>query len=101
DPAVGAEQVVAGMRIAERDAVAIEQTEVEAEDDLAIAVALVLIEPADRLEALAHHVVGDQHAPRREVGPHARHRDERVPAEQALDAPLMLRLQLVVELLAD
>ena len=37
----------------------------------------------------------------REVGPDPRHGDERVAAEEALDAPLVLRLELVVELLAD
>src|SRR5215210_4120229 len=89
------------MRIAERDAVAVEQAEEEPEDDLAVAVTLRAVERADRLEALPLHVLGDEHAAGGEVGPHPRHGDERVVADEALDTPLVLRLQLVVELLAD
>ena len=74
------------MRISERDPVAIEQAEEEPEDDLAVAVALGLIELADRLEALALDELRDEHAAGAQVGPDPRHGDERMAAEEALDA---------------
>ena len=62
------------MRVAERDAVAIEQPEEEAEDDLGEAVARRLVELADRLEALALDELRDEHAAgaRARSGPAAR-----------------------------
>ena len=89
------------MRIAERDPVAVEQAEEEAEDDLAVAVAQRLVLAAHRLEALALDVLGHEHAAGAQVGVDARHADERVAAHQPLDAPLVGRLELVVELLGD
>jgi len=47
---VRAQQVVAGMRVAQRDPIAVQETEVEAEDDLPVAIALWLGEPANRLK---------------------------------------------------
>ena len=57
EPAISAEQVVTGVRVSERDPVAIQQPEVEPEDDLAVAVAPRLVDPAHGLEALALDVL--------------------------------------------
>ena len=89
------------MRISEGDPVAIQQTEVEAEDDLAVAVALGLAGPAHFLKALSLHVLGHEHAPGRQVRVHPRHAHERMPPHQPLDRPLILGLELVIELLGD
>ena len=56
------------MGVAEGDPVAIEQAEVEPEDDLAVAVALRLAGLAHGLEALALDVLGHQDAPGRKGG---------------------------------
>jgi hypothetical protein len=61
----------------------------------------VLFEPGDVLEARAVDVLADEHPPRRELRPHARHPDMRVTATDPLDPALVLRLKLVVELRAD
>ena len=61
------------MGIAERDPVAVEQAEEEAEHDLPVAIALRLVGPAHRLEALTLDVLGNEHAPRRKLGVDARH----------------------------
>ena len=87
------------MWVPERDPVAIEETEVEPEDDLAVAVALRLVAPAHGLEAFALDVLRHQHPPRREIGADPWHADERMPPHQPLDAALVLGLELVVELL--
>ena len=89
------------MGIAQRDPVAVEQAEEEPEHDLAVAIARRLVEHPDRLEALALDVLRDEHPAGAEVGPHPRHADERVAAEAPLHPPLLLCLELVVELLAD
>ena len=78
------------MRVPERGAVTIKQPEVEPKDDLGVAIALHLIGSADRLEALPLDVLGHEHAPSAEVGPHARDGDERVAAVEAFDATLLL-----------
>src|SRR5690242_20490928 len=89
------------MRIAERDPIAVQQTEVEAEHDLPVAVALPLVEPANRLESLTLDVLRDKHPARRELRVDRWHGDERMAAAQPLDPSLVLRLELVVELLDD
>src|SRR4029077_14929979 len=98
---VGTQQVVAGASVPERDAVAVQQPEVEPKDDLAIAIALRLIGSADRLEALPLDVLGHEHAPGRKRRVDSRHTDERMSSQQPPDAALVLGLELVVELLAD
>ena len=92
DSAVGAQQVVTGVGVSERDPVAIQQPEVEPEDNLAVAVALRLVGPAHGLEALPLDVLGHQHAPRREARVDTGHADERMSSQQPLDAPLVLGL---------
>ena len=101
DAAVVEQQVVAGVRVAADPAHAREQREVEAEDDLAEAVALGLVELLDVAEAAAGEQVGDEHAAAREPGVDARDVGERVAAEGALDGAVVLGLELVVELLGD
>ncbi len=78
DAAVRAQQVVAGMRVAECDPLAVEHAEEEAEDDLPVAVAPRLVGAAHGLEALALDVLADEHAPGREVGVHVGHPHERM-----------------------
>ena len=63
------------------------------------AVALLLGLLLERLEALALHELGDDHALVRHGGHHARHHDERVAAQDARQGALVVGLQLVVELL--
>ena len=75
--------------------------EVEAEHDLAEAVARRLVEPLDLLEAHALEQLGDEHAAARERGVDRRDVRERVPAERARHRALVLGLELVVELLGD
>src|SRR3712207_8544257 len=53
------------------------------------------------VESLALHELGDEHAPRRERRVDARDPHVRVAAEDARDAPLVLGLELVAELLGD
>ena len=52
------------MRVAEGDAIAVEEPEEEPKDDLAVAVALGLVGAPHGLEALPGDVLGHQHAPR-------------------------------------
>ena len=101
DSPVGAEQVIARVRVAERDAVAVQEAEEEPEHDLPVAVALWFRGSPHRLEPLTLDVFRDQRPPRREIGVDVRYPDEGVPAHQPLDATLMLGLELVVEFLAD
>ena len=99
--AVVEQQEVAGVRIAGELPVAVEAAEEEAEDDLADAVALGLPAPLQLLEADAVHELRDEHALARERADHAGHDDERVAVEDARQRALVLRLELVVELLDD
>ena len=101
DPAVGAQQVVAGVGIAERDPVPVGEPEVKAVDDLAVPVALALGGLAYGLESLARDVLGGEDPAGRERGVNARDEDERMASPQSLDPALVLSLELVVELLAD
>jgi hypothetical protein len=87
--------------VSERDSVAIQQPEVEPEDNLAIAVPPRLVGPAHGLEALPLDILGHQHTPGREARMDTGHADEGMSPQQPLDAALVLRLELVVELLSD
>ena len=62
DAAVVEQQVVAGVRVGVEVLELEDRAEVEAEDDLAEAVALLLVELLHLLEAGALDVLGDQHA---------------------------------------
>ena len=75
DAAVVEQQVVAGMRVPADAPRVRHQREVEAEDDLAEAVALGLVELLDLGEAAAVQQVGDEHAAAREAGVDLRHVD--------------------------
>jgi hypothetical protein len=55
----------------------------------------------DLVEPQAVDVLGDEHASGREVCVHARYPNVRVVPEQPPDAALMLRFDLVVELVGD
>ena len=101
DAAVGHQQEVARVRVAGELVVAVHAAEEEAEDDLADAVARGLVHLLDRVEARARDVLADQHALARQRGHDVRHDDERVAAEDAREPALVLRLELVVELVAD
>src|SRR6202042_2047617 len=101
DRVVGEQQVVARMRVAERDPVAVEKPEEEPEHDLAVAVAGRLVGAAYGLEALALQILGDEHAPGAQLGPDPRHAHERMVAQQPPDPALVLGLELIIELLAD
>ena len=89
------------MRIAGHDAFAPDETEEEAEHDLADAVALGLVELRDPVESEPVDVFRDEHASGREVCVHARHANVRVVPEQPCKAALVLRFDLVVELIGD
>ena len=89
------------MRVAGELAVAVEAAEEEAEDDLADAVALGLRAALELLEADAADELADEHALARERADDVGHDDERVPAEDPRERALVLRLELVVELLVD
>ena len=101
DAAVVEQQVVAGVRVAGDAACVVHEPEVEAEDDLGEPVARRLVELLDRPEARAGDQVGDEHAPARELGVDLGHVRERMPAVGARDGAVVLRLELVVELLGD
>ncbi len=87
------------MRVAQREVelgrVAVE----EAVDDLGEAVAGRVGLRRDPLEPDPVDPLGDQHPPAAERGLHPRDRDERVPAPEAGDAPVVGGLELVVALL--
>ena len=87
------------MRVAEREVelgrVAVE----EAVDDLGEPVADRVGLRRDPLEPDPVDPLGDQHPPAAERGLHPRDRDERVPAPEAGDAPVVGGLELVVALL--
>ena len=100
-PPVVEQQAVARMRVAAELVVAVHAAEVEAEDRLADAVALVLRELLHLLEAAAGDELADDHALVAEARDDVGDDDERVAAEDARQAPLVLGLELVVELLLD
>src|SRR5213082_449108 len=81
--------------------VAVHAAEVEAKDDLAEAVALGLRELLDLLEAAPGDELADDDALVRQRGHDGGHDDERVAAIDPRERPLVLRLELVVELLVD
>ena len=89
------------MRIARDAPGVLHEAEVEAEDDLAEAVARGLVARLDLLEARAGEQVGDEHAAARQLRVDLGHVRERVAAVRARDRALVLRLELVVELLGD
>jgi hypothetical protein len=90
------------VRIAGNDLFAPDETEEEAQDDLADAVALCLVEPCDLVEPQPMtDVLGDEYALRREICVYARDVHMRVPTEEPRESALMLRLDLVVELISD
>ena len=99
--AVGAQQAVVGMRVSRDHAVAPGQAEIEAQDQLAHAVAFGLGKALDLLRAEPVDVLGDEDSARRQVGVHPRHPHVRMAAEAALEAALVLCLDLVVELVGD
>src|SRR5215210_345545 len=101
DPAVVHQQEVAGMGVARELVVAVHAAEVEAEHGLADAVARRLVELLDGVEPEAGDELGDDHLLARERGHDLRHHDERVAAEDPRHRALVLRLELVVELVAD
>ena len=101
DAAVGEQHRVAGVRVARELVVAVHAAEVEAEQDLADAVALRLRVALDLLEADALDELGDEHALARERRDHVGHEDERVAAVDPRERALVLGLELVVELLLD
>src|ERR1700722_8587297 len=89
------------MRVASDDAFAPEETEEEAEHDLADVVALGLVEFRDLLRPQPVHILRDKHAAGREICVHTWHANVRVALEQPSEAALMLRLDLVVGLIGD
>ena len=99
DPAVGHQDVVAGMGVGVEVLQVVDRAEAAAVDDLAEAAALLVGELLDLLEADPLDQLGDQHAPAREPGDHFRHVDEGVLEVGAGEAALVLGLVLVVELL--
>ena len=95
------QQRVAGVRVAGELVVAVHAAEVEAKDDLAEAVALGLGQLLELLEAASGDELRDDHALVRQRGDDLRHDDERVAAVDPRERALVLRLELVVELLVD
>src|SRR3954451_2787392 len=89
------------MRVARDRAITPREAEVEPEGDLSQTIALRVVEARDRLCSVTLHVVGDQHAPRRQAGVDVRDADVGMGPEAPLEAALMLRLDLVVELVRD
>ena len=103
DAAVVEQQVVAGVRVAaRRGAGALQRAEEEAEDDLAEAVALGVVERLD-LPRSARPSSSSVTSTRRLESPVSTggHVDERVAAPGARHRAVVLRLDLVVELLGD
>ena len=92
---------VAGVRVAGELAVAVQAAHEEAEDDLAEPVAVLLRVGLELLELRPFDELRDDHAlvrePRHDVG----HDDERMAAEDPRQRALVLRLELVVQLLVD
>jgi hypothetical protein len=95
------QQHVARVRVAGELAVAVHRAEVEAEDDLADAVALGLAELLHLLEAATGDVLRDDDLLAREVGDDTGDHDERVAAVDPAQRALVAGLELVVELLVD
>ena len=89
------------MRVARDAPGVVDEPEVEAEHDLREAVAGLLVERLDDLEARAAQQVRHEHAAARELGVDLGDVRERVPAMGARDRAVVLRLELVVELLGD
>jgi hypothetical protein len=101
NPSVVEREEVPGVGVARELAVAVEAAEVEAEQDLADPVALLLRAVLHELEAGAGHVLADHHPLGREARHHVGHVDEGVAPEDARQCALVLGLELVVELLVD
>src|SRR3954454_15638735 len=101
DAPVVHEQRVARVRVAVEQAVAVRAVDVEAEEDLAPARALLVGVVEDLREAPAVDEVGDDHALRAQLGDDLGHEDERVVAVLAGQRAVVGRLELVVELLGD
>src|SRR5579859_5963880 len=80
---------------------AVQAAEVEAKDRLADPIALRLWVGLELLEAGAVDKLGDHDPLVRERRDHIRDDDERMAAEDPRQRPLVLGLQLVVELLGD
>jgi hypothetical protein len=99
-PPVRTENAVVRVRVAGDGAVAPHEAEVEAEGDLADAVALRVAELLDLVATQPLDVLGHKHAARREVRVHAWQPHVRVAAEQPLEAALV-GLELVVQLVRD
>ena len=78
DPAVRAEEAVVGVWVAADGAFAPDETEEEAEHDLADAVALGLVELRDLDKSQPVDVLRDEHASGREIGVHERQPNVRV-----------------------
>src|SRR5207248_3164623 len=91
----------ARMGVARELAVAVQATKEEAEDDLPQAVALLARTALELLEAHTLDVVAHQHPLPRERGDDLRHHDEGMAREDARERTLVLRLELVVQLLDD
>ena len=100
-PPVRAQDAVVGVRVAGDDAGTQGEVEVAAEGDLGDAIAFRLVEALDLVAPQSLHILGHEHAARREVRVHAWHPDVRVVAEQSLQTALVLGLQLVVDLVGD
>ena len=93
---------VAGVGVAGELVVAVQAAEVEAEQDLADPVALLL--RSSRLSSskpVPSHELGDHHPLARERGDDVGDDDERMAAEDPRQRALVLGLELVVELLLD
>src|SRR3954447_7376518 len=99
--AVVEQHAVARVRVARELVVAVHAAEVEAEDDLGDPVALVVRKLLHLLEAAAGDVLADDHPLVRERRDDVGDDDERVAAVDPRERPLVLGLELVVELLVD
>ena len=89
DTAVVEQQVVAGVGVAAHAVEPVEQREVEAEHDLAEAVALGLIQLLDLREPPAAQQLGHEYAAAGERRVDARHEDERMATGEAVDRPVV------------
>ena len=101
DRAVGAEHVVAWVRITGAEALLVQQLKEEAVDDFAVTIPLSLGQLLDLLKPDSLNKIGDEHPAGRELGMNPWHADEWMPPESALNPALVLGFDLIVELLAD